>query len=170
MEVNSLINYPCNATKRHNTHGLSSYEILCMSVMSGKLSQVGTLVPSLFEAITSYESVFGSDPLAGHHELLREHQISMDENLPSPEDLFSHVVNDFFQSLQFMIDKTIPITSSDLIFSGKDKGSMISCDWECSIPIGLIVLCGVIIYIIFFDTCTYQYILCCNIRTIFQSQ
>ena len=56
---------------------------------------------------------FGIDPLAGHPELQRDRQLSMEENLLSPDDLFSYVVNGstahFAQSLRFMIDKSIQL-------------------------------------------------------------
>ena len=78
-----------------------------------------SLVPSLEEAVQLYESsgghltpltTFGSDPLAGHDDLQRIRQRAMEESIPSPEELFSTVVNGmdvpFAQSIQFMVDKT----------------------------------------------------------------
>lgn len=78
-----------------------------------------SLVPTLDDAITFYESsggnltaasLFGTDPLNGHPELLLQREMSMEANNPSPEDIFSHVVNglntSLAQSLRFMVDLT----------------------------------------------------------------
>lgn len=77
-------------------------------------------MPTLDEAVSSYEasggsltytSSFGCDPLSGHELLQRERQRLMEENIPSPAELFSYVVNGidapFAQSVQFMIEKSI---------------------------------------------------------------
>lgn len=83
-----------------------------------------SLVPSLEEAVQLYESrggrlttttPFGLDPLAGHDDLQRIRQRAMDEHIPSPQELFSSVVNGmdipFAVSVQFMIDKTTSLLS-----------------------------------------------------------
>lgn len=59
--------------------------------------------------------MFGSDPLAGLNDLKRIRQKAMEESVPSPEELFSTVVNGmdvpFAQSIQFMVDKTNALLS-----------------------------------------------------------
>ena len=83
-----------------------------------------SLIPTLDEAVLSYESsggcltplsLFGSDPLAGYEDLQRERQKCMEESIPSPNELFSYVVNGidspFSQSVQYMVEK-----STQLIF------------------------------------------------------
>ena len=75
-------------------------------------------MPTLDEAVSAYEasggrlttsSSFGRDPLAGHENLLRERQRSMDDHIPAPAELFSFAVNGldtpFAQSLQFNYDR-----------------------------------------------------------------
>lgn len=81
-------------------------------------------VPTLDEAVRAYEtsggslttsSSFGCDLLAGHENLQRDRQRSMEEYIPAPAELFSFVVNGldtpFAQSLQFMIQKTFELES-----------------------------------------------------------
>jgi len=83
-----------------------------------------SVVPTLGEAVNTYEStggsislpsVFGTDPLAGHNALLSERQRLMEENIPTPKDLFSAVVNGvdgpFAYSLQFVVEKTLQLES-----------------------------------------------------------
>ena len=83
-----------------------------------------SLVPSLEEAVQLYESsggnltapaLFGSDPLSDHEDLRSVRQRAMEESIPSPEELFSIVVNGndvpFAQSIQFMVDKTTHLLS-----------------------------------------------------------
>ena len=85
-----------------------------------------SLIPTLDDAKISYESsggnlsaasLFGTDPLCGHQELLQQRERFMEANNPSPEYIFGHVVNgsgtSFAQSLQLMIDFTNHL-SSDL--------------------------------------------------------
>jgi hypothetical protein len=75
-----------------------------------------SLVPTLDEAVSAYETsggnltsptLFGTDPLVGHHELLQERERNMELNIPSPEDLFSQTVNgsnaQVAQSLQYKL-------------------------------------------------------------------
>ena len=58
---------------------------------------------------------FGEDPLAGHDDLKIIRQRVMDETLPTPQDLFSNVVNGidlpFAMAIQFMVDKTTTLSS-----------------------------------------------------------
>lgn len=81
-------------------------------------------MPTLDEAVSAYEdaggrlttsSSFGCDPLAGYANLQRERQMSMEENIPNPAELFSFAVNGidapFARSLQFMIQKSIQLES-----------------------------------------------------------
>ena len=55
-------------------------------------------------------SGFGSDPLAESRELLLQRQRLMEQNIPSPRDLFGWTVNGFTQpfadSVKYMIDVT----------------------------------------------------------------
>lgn len=75
-----------------------------------------SLVPTLDEANSAYEIsggslrpglLFGSDPLTGHETLQSERQRLMEVNLPTPEELFSFVVNGidtpFTEALLFVI-------------------------------------------------------------------
>ena len=84
-----------------------------------------SLVPSLEDAVQLYQSSgghlapmtpFGEDPLAGHDDLIILRQQAMDETIPSPQDLFSNVVNGidlpFALSIQFMVEKTIALLPS----------------------------------------------------------
>ena len=56
---------------------------------------------------------FGSDPLAESPELIQQRQSTLEENIPTPEDLFAFTVNGdyapFAQSLQFLIQTTIQL-------------------------------------------------------------
>ena len=83
-----------------------------------------SLVPSLQESIQLYESSgghltpstqVGVDPLAGHDDLLSIRQRAMEENIPSPENLFSNVVNGIdvplSQSIRYMVDQTTDLSS-----------------------------------------------------------
>lgn len=78
-----------------------------------------SFVPSLDDARASYElnggnlsapANFGSDPLSGHQELILQRELFMQNNNPSPENIFAHVVNgsntSFAHALQTMIDLT----------------------------------------------------------------
>ena len=59
----------------------------------------------------STPSRFGTDPIAGSPELLYRRQCLMEQNVPTPEDLFGWTVNGFIQpfadSLKYMIDTSI---------------------------------------------------------------
>ena len=63
----------------------------------------------------SSPSFFRSDPLMGYEGLQSDRQRAMEENLPTPEELFSFVVNGvdapLAQSLQFMIHTTTQLQS-----------------------------------------------------------
>lgn len=80
-------------------------------------------VPTLQEAVDGYQAaggtlspaaIFGSDPLANSPELLLQRQQALEENLPSPDELFSYTVNEFYQpfadSLQQMIQQTTQLS------------------------------------------------------------
>ena len=79
-----------------------------------------SLIPDVDTAVAMYEasgghlstpSGFGTDPIAGSPELLRYRENEMEQNIPSPEDLFGWTVNGitqpFADSLKFMIDTSI---------------------------------------------------------------
>ena len=79
-----------------------------------------SLIPDVDSAIAMYEasgghlstpSGFGTDPIAGSPELLHHRQCLMEQNVPTPEDLFGWTVNGFIQpfadSLKYMIDTSI---------------------------------------------------------------
>ena len=55
-------------------------------------------------------SAFGTDPLAESRELLLRRQRLMEQNIPSPRDLFGWTVNGFTQpfsdSVKYMFDVT----------------------------------------------------------------
>ena len=83
-----------------------------------------SVVPTLNEAVGAYEAsggflspatLFGHDPLVGHEGLQSERQSLMEENLPTPENIFSCVVNGIdtplVQALQFMIQKSFQLQS-----------------------------------------------------------
>ena len=56
---------------------------------------------------------FGSDPLSDSPDLIQQRQIMLEQNLPTPEELFSFTVNGdyipFARSLQFMIETTLQL-------------------------------------------------------------
>ena len=79
-----------------------------------------SLIPDVDSAVAMYEasgvhlstpSGFGTDPIAGSPELLHYRQSLMEQNIPSPEDLFGWTVNGstqpFADSLKYMIDASI---------------------------------------------------------------
>ena len=78
-----------------------------------------SLIPDVGSAIAMYEASgghlstprFGTDPIAGSPELLHRRQCLMEQNVPTPEDLFGWTVNGFIQpfadSLKYMIDTSI---------------------------------------------------------------
>ena len=74
-----------------------------------------SLIPDVDSAVAMYEasggylstpSGFGTDPIAGSPELLYYRQSLMEQNIPSPEDLFGWTVNGstqpFADSLKYM--------------------------------------------------------------------
>ena len=73
-------------------------------------------IPTADEAIASYvghlsaATQFGIDPLSGSPQLFNQRERELEENIPSPEDLFSYTVNGnylpFAQSLKYLIDTT----------------------------------------------------------------
>lgn len=76
-------------------------------------------VPTLEEAISDYQSSggflspvmpFGCDPLAAHEALIHERERLMEQNLPTPMNLFSYTVNGIdtplTQAIEFMIEKS----------------------------------------------------------------
>ena len=73
------------------------------------------VIPTVDDAAASYAAAgghlspmaqFGSDPLAESPELIQQRQSTLEENIPTPEDLFAFTVNGdyapFAQSLQFL--------------------------------------------------------------------
>ena len=81
-----------------------------------------TLLPDTQTAVSMYRASggmlgdvagFGVDPLHNDPELIAERQRLMEDNMPTPEQLFGWTVNSivdpFKQSLQFMIDQTLDI-------------------------------------------------------------
>ena len=79
-----------------------------------------SLIPDVDGAIAMYEangghlstpSGFGTDPIAGSPELLCYRQNLMEQDVPSPEDLFGWTVNGltqpFTDSLKYMIDTSV---------------------------------------------------------------
>lgn len=76
-------------------------------------------IPTADEATASYTTAgghlspmmqFGADPLAYSCELIELRQREMEQNIPTPEELFAFTVNGnyipFAQSLQFLIKTT----------------------------------------------------------------
>ena len=82
----------------------------------------GQNIPTVDEAEASYVAAgehlspvahFGSDPLAHSPELIQQSHRAMQQNIPTPEELFAFTVNGdyapFAQSLQFMIHTTVQL-------------------------------------------------------------
>ena len=78
-----------------------------------------TSIPTTDEAIASYTALggnltpmtlFGTDPLCGHPELIQERRIQMEQSVPTPEELFAFTVNGnyfpFAHALSFLIQST----------------------------------------------------------------
>jgi len=81
-----------------------------------------THIPTVQEASQSYVAAgghlsprtqFGVDPLSESPDLLLQRQQALEQNIPTPEELFSFTVNGdytiFAQSLQYMIHITMEL-------------------------------------------------------------
>ena len=102
----------------YNLHFLGRGIPNVLSDRNNRASQTHfSAVPTLDEAISAFRSsgghlsnpsTFGTDPLAGHQNLQRE-------NIPTPNELFSFVVNGidrpFAESLQFTIQQSLLLQS-----------------------------------------------------------